>query len=123
MKIQNSNSAALVGRALFLSGIVFSLGSVEMSSRFSIQNFAKDQTILQSAADALSNFIVIALIWTVASTLVLYAEWGMLGLWWGLATNMVFSGWIIITYLLTFKRVAKRQGLEFPHLFHFSADE
>lgn len=43
----------MIGFAVMLASIQFSVGSVEMSSKFSVASFCKDQTTLQRAADAL----------------------------------------------------------------------
>ena len=115
------SKSALIGTSLFLSGLTFSIASVEMSSRFSIKNFAVDQKTLQSAADALSSYLIIAIVWTVATCLVLSAEWGTgSGVLWGLATNGLFVGWLVWTYMATFKKVAKERNLTMPTLFHYS---
>ena len=42
----------------------FSIGSVEMSSKFSVKNFSKDQHTLQNAAGALSDYMKIGLMWS-----------------------------------------------------------
>jgi hypothetical protein len=111
--------ASLIGNSLLYSGMQFALGSVEMSSRFSVENFSKDQKTLQAAATALSTYFIIAVIWTIASCLVLYGSAGKIGIFWGLITNAIFISWIVISYWLTFRKVAKANGLEIPKLFTF----
>jgi len=113
-------TASLIGTALLYSGMQFALGSVEMSSRFSVENFSKDQKTLQAAATALSTYFIIAVVWTLASCLVLYGDHGTKGIFWGFVTNAIFVGWIVISYWLTFRKVAKANGLEIPKLFTFS---
>ena len=39
-----------IGEAILFASIQFSIGSVEMSSKFSVMNFSKDQETLQNAA-------------------------------------------------------------------------
>lgn len=54
----NSNSLiAVIGTAILFSSLQFSVASVEMSSKYSVKNFSKDQKTLQHAADALSGAI------------------------------------------------------------------
>jgi hypothetical protein len=118
----NNSSAIMIGSALLYSGMQFALGSVEQSSRFSVSNFSKDQKTLQAAADALSTYIIIAILWTLASCLVLYGQYGKTGIFWGLITNIVFAGWIVVSYLMTFKKVAKDNGLKMPKMFNFGYD-
>jgi hypothetical protein len=112
--------SSLIGNSLLYSGMQFALGSVEMSSRFSVENFSKDQKTLQAAATALSTYFIIAVIWTIASCLVLYGSAGKIGIFWGLITNAIFISWIVISYWLTFRKVAKANGLQMPKLFTFS---
>lgn len=114
-----SPSASLIGTALLYSGLQFALASCEMSSRFSVENFSKDQKTLQAAANALSTYMIIAIIWTVASCLVLYSDHGKAGILWGLVTNTIFVGWIVGSYWMTFKRAADAYGLQMPKLFGF----
>jgi hypothetical protein len=45
----------MFGEAILLASMQFAIGSVEMSSKFSVKNFSKDQETLQNAADALSD--------------------------------------------------------------------
>src|SRR5579872_5507917 len=101
------SAASLIGQSLFLAGMQFSIGSVEQSSRFSVENFSKDQSTLDNAASALSTYIIIGIIWTLATCLVLYSEFGKKGVIWGLITNAIFMAWIVISYWITFQRVVK----------------
>ena len=117
--LQQHPLAALIGKAIFFSGLQFSIGSVEMSSKYSVENFSKDQATLQNACNALSTYIVIAVIWTLATCLVLYADHGQSGIFWGFVTNFAFAGWIIFSYYLTFKKVAKMYNLVMPKFFQF----
>lgn len=117
----NAN-AVMIGNALLYSGMQFALGSVEQSSRFSVSNFSKDQKTLQAAADALSTYIIIAILWTLASCLVLYGQYGKVGIFWGILTNGIFAGWIIGSYLMTFQKVARDNKLTMPKLFNFGYD-
>jgi len=109
--------ARIVAKAIFYASIQASLGSVEMSSKFSVMNFSKDQETLQRAADALKSYIIIAAIWTIGTILALYASYGWCGAWIGLAANLVMMGWIIISYIKAFSEAAKRYGLENPVVF------
>jgi hypothetical protein len=109
--------ARIVAKAIFYSSIQASLGSIEMSSKFSVMNFSKDQETLQRAADALRSYIIIAVVWTVGTILALYASYGWCGAWVGLAANAVMMGWIIISYIKAFGEAAKRYNLKNPTVF------
>ena len=52
----------IMGKAILFASMQFAIGSVEMSSKFSVKNFSKDQVTLQHAADALSDYIFIGVV-------------------------------------------------------------
>ena len=114
------STSGMIGMAVFLAGMQFSIGSVEQSSRYSVENFSKDQKTLQNAANALSTYIIIAIFWTLATCLVLYADYGNMGIFWGILTNSIFVLWLVFSYLYTFKKVARDNKLQMPKLFNFS---
>src|SRR3990172_11685321 len=92
--ISKDNWPKILGQAIFYSSIQAAIGSVEMSSRFSVMNFSKDQETLQNAADALRSYLYVALMWTFATVLVLYSQYGFSGAIVGFIANMAYIGWI-----------------------------
>ena len=109
--------AEVVGKAFFLGALTTAIASVEMSSKFSVMNFSKDQVTLQRAADALRGYIFIAVVWTLATMLVLYGSDGWFGAWMGLIANVVIMAWIIGSYLCAFRAAAKAYNLQVPCVF------
>lgn len=109
--------AAAVAASIFYASIQASIGSVEMSSKFSVMNFAKDQIILQRAADALRSYMLVAVIWTIGTMLALYASHGWCGAWVGLAANLVMIAWIYFSYIKAFKEAAAHYNLQMPVVF------
>lgn len=109
--------AEIIGQAILLGAIQSSIGSVELSSKFSIASFAKDQDTLQRAADALSGYLIIAFIWMLGTCLVLYSEFGWLGLIYNAITNLIIIAWIYFSYWREFRVAAKRHSLELPKMF------
>jgi hypothetical protein len=109
--------AVLLGEAILLASMQFAIGSVEQSSRFSVMSFAKDEDTLQRAADALSSYMVIGLVWAVGVSLILYSQWGKEGLIAGLATNALVMFWIFYTYYRTFQAAAHHHHVKEPTLF------
>jgi len=107
----------VIGQSILLASMQAAIGSVEMSSKFSVLSFAKDQDTLQRAADALTSYLIIALIWTLGTSMILYSEFGKLGLIYSVITNAVIVGWIFISYWRAFGIAAKRNNLEMPKLF------
>jgi small-conductance mechanosensitive channel len=114
--MENRTLAKIVAKAIFYASIQSSIGSVEMSSKFSVMNFSKDQETLQRACDALKSYIVIAIVWTIGTVLALYASDGWCGGFIGLCANAVMMGWIVISYIKAFKEAADRYGLKEPTL-------
>jgi hypothetical protein len=112
--------SSLIGTSLFLAGLEFAIASTEMSSRFSVENFSVDERTLQAAMNALCTYFIIAVIWTVACCLVLYSDYGLKGVIWGCITNIIFVGWIVVSYYLTFKSVSKNRNIPMPKPFKFS---
>lgn len=107
----------ILGNAIFYSSIQAAIGSVEMSSKFSVINFAKDQETLQNAADALRNYLYIAALWTLATVLVLYSQYGMRGVVAGSLANLGYVGWIYFSYIHAFKMAAEKYDLKEPTVF------
>jgi hypothetical protein len=116
----NKEYAKLISEAIFYASIQASIGSVEMSSKFSVKNFSKDQDTLNNAAIALKNYIWIASIWTVGTILSLFATHGPIGVVIGLIANAVMMGWIIGSYKLSFQEAAEKYKLVEPVLFSTS---
>lgn len=110
--------AKVIAKSIFYSSIQASIGSVEMSSKFSVMNFSKDQETLQRAADALKSYTIVGGVWTVGTMLALYASNAMYGAAIGLVSNMIMMGWIILSYIKAFKEAAARYDLQVPTVFN-----
>ena len=111
------NWAKILGQAIFYSSIQAAIGSVEMSSRFSVMNFSKDQETLQNAADSLRSYLYVALMWTFATVLVMYSQYGIAGAITGFLANLAYVSWIYFSYLNAFKKAADKYKLQEPHVF------
>lgn len=111
-----------MGNAILLASIQASIGSVEMSSKYSVINFSKDQTTLQGAADALTGYLFIGTIWMVGSLLINYGQYGWSGFFASLVANLVIMGWIVLSYVQAFHISVKRYGLKFPKILRFNFD-
>jgi hypothetical protein len=111
----------MLGNSILLASIQASIGSCEMSSKYSVVNFSKDQETLQAASDALTGYLVIAFIWTLGSSMISYGQYSWAGLITSLIANLVLIGWLFFSYINAFKIAAKRYNLEFPKLFQLGA--
>jgi hypothetical protein len=107
----------VIGQSILLASMQAAIGSVEMSSKFSVLSFAKDQDTLQRAADALTSYLIIAAVWAIGTSMILYSEFGMIGLFYSMLTNIVIVGWIFGSYWKAFKIAACRNNLQMPKLF------
>lgn len=122
MHLANSNSQInptleMLGEAILFSSIQFSIGSVEMSSKFSVKNFSNDQVTLQNAADALSDYLKISFVWTVGVVFLLYSKYKLIGAISGLVANIIVILWIYISYTSAFSSaVNKNPSLVMPHI-------
>jgi len=109
-------SLEALGESILLSSISFSIASVELSSKFSVKNFAKDQETLDNAANALSDYMKIGILWAVGCMLVLYAKYGLQGLIYSLIMNAIILYWVYSSYKKCFQFAADKYNLEFPYV-------
>ncbi len=112
----------IIGKSLLYASLQFAVGSVEMSSKFSVKNFATDQITLNHAADALTDYILVAIVWTIGATLVMFAGYGTIGLVSSLFANSAIVAWITVTYISSFKYACNKHGLIMPNLFRKRKD-
>jgi len=118
-KTSSSDMTKMIGKAILLASIQASIGSVEMSSKFSVINFSKDQETLQAAANALTGYIFIGTLWTVGAILISSAQYGKYGFITALIANLVMMGWIYWSYIYAFQCAVRKYNLQFPTLFRF----
>lgn len=113
-------SLKALGEAILYSSISFAVASVEMSSKFSVKNFSKDQETLQNAADALSDYLKIGAFWALGTTLVLGARYGKEGAFYSVLMNGLILFWVYWSYMKAFRVAAKKYGLHMPVVNIFS---
>lgn len=112
----NKKSMEALGKSILLASISFSIGSVEMSSKFSVKNFSKDQETLQNAADALMDYMKIGTLWAAGCMLVMYAKYGNEGLLYSAIMNAVILAWVYISYKKAFQSATEKYKLVMPAL-------
>lgn len=117
---QNNHWALkMIGEAILLSSINFSIASCEMSSRFSVKNFSKDQDTLQNACDSLVDYMKIGTLWTIGVSLLLYSQFGPWGIAAAIPANLIIMAWIWFSYTAAFRSAAKKHGLQYPKIRFF----
>jgi hypothetical protein len=107
----------ITGKAILFASMQFAIGSVEMSSKFSVKNFSKDQTTLQHAADALSDYLFIGMVWTLGTCMMFWGNYGMKGAIINFITNMMIMAWILVSYQKAFDYACVVGNLDKPELF------
>ena len=107
----------IMGKAILFASMQFAIGSVEMSSKFSVKNFSKDQTTLQHAADALSDYIFIGVVWTLGTGMMFWGSYGMRGAIINFIANFIIMAWIIQSYRESFVYACNSEGLTMPTMF------
>ena len=112
--ILNKENLLIIGEAVLLASMQFSIGSVEMSSKFSVKNFSKDQETLQNAADSLSDYMRIGLFWTFGLTLLFYAKFDFMGSAVCLLANLLIMTWIYMSYIEAFTTASNTYHLKMP---------
>ena len=112
----SESNMKMIGEAILLASIQFSIGSVEMSSKFSVKNFSKDQETLQNAADALSDYLKIGVFWTIGVTILLYANHGTAGAISAIIANLAIIVWVYVSYIQSFKIAAEKYNLVMPKI-------
>jgi len=113
----NHSLVTIIGTAILFSSLQFSVASVEMSSKYSVKNFSKDQQTLQHAADALSDYIYIGTLWTIGTSMMAWGTHGFLGCVINIIANVLIMGWIILSYKKTFKYACDNNKLCMPKMF------
>lgn len=121
-KLPKQKFFKMLGNSILLASIQASIGSCEMSSKYSVVNFSKDQQTLQAAADALTGYLIVAFIWTIGSTMISYGQYSWPGFITSLIANLVLIGWLFFSYLQAFRVAATRYNLQFPTLFRLSSN-
>jgi len=109
-----SETLQMIGDAIILASIQFSIGSVEMSSKFSVKNFSKNQETLDSAACALGDYMKIAIIWTLGIAILMYLNFGPRGAIYAIITNAVVVYWVYSSYMNSFQYAIKKYNLKQP---------
>ena len=110
----DKDSMIMLGEAILLASMQFSIGSVEMSSKFSVKNFSKDQETLQNAADALSDYMKIGLLWTIGLSIMFYARYDKIGAAMSIIMNLLIIAWIYFSYMQAFDIACKNGNLKCP---------
>ena len=114
-KMLNREDLKAIGESILLAALQFAIGSVEMSSKFSILNFTKDQPTLNNAVYSLRSYVIIGVIWMIGNIMLLTGMDGFLGGASAFIFNAIVLVWIVGSYYIAFKSVAKKYNLKLPN--------
>ncbi len=116
-QMRKTSFAYILGKAILFSSFQFAIGSVEMSSKFSVKNFSKDQITLDNAIIALRDYMIIGVFWTFGTSLIFYANYGWRGMAMNVLCNAFIIGWIYFSYQNSFNIAAKKYNLVNTNIF------
>lgn len=111
-KSHKNSIAYILGKAILFSSFQFAIGSVEMSSKFSVKNFSKDQETLDNAVVALRDYMLIGAFWTLGTSLIFYVNYGVRGMLLNVLCNMLIIAWIYLSYQKSFDAAATKYSLK-----------
>lgn len=114
---KRTNSFYILGKSILMASMQFAIGSVEMSSKFSVKNFSKDKEILDNAVESLRDYIIVGTLWTIGTSLIFYVNYGLRGLILNIISNISIIMWIYFSYQVAFKSAAAKYGLKVKGLF------
>ena len=99
---KKKNAFYILGKAILMASMQFAIGSVEMSSKFSVKNFSKDQRTLDNAIKALKDYMIIGSLWTLGTSMIFYVNYGLKGLLMNIIANISIMLWIYLSYYTAF---------------------
>lgn len=108
----------ILGKSILFGALQFSIGSVEMSSKFSVRNFSNNQETLDNAILALRDYIIIGLLWTIGTSLIFFTNHGLRGLLLSSIINIAIILWIYISYYKAFNDAAQKNNLQVKTIFN-----
>jgi hypothetical protein len=107
----------ILGKSILFGALQFSIGSVEMSSKFSVRNFSTNQETLDNAILSLRDYIIIGLLWTLGTSLIFFTNYGLRGLLLSSIINIAIIVWIYISYYNAFNDAAQKNNLQVKTIF------
>lgn len=119
----NSNNISLyrqyshiIGEALFFAVLQMSIATVELEDRSEVASNDNQQK-LNISAESLRTYIYLAVLWTIASGLVLYGKFDIFGGIMAIIFNVLIIIWIYVTYTDAMEISSKKSNLIVPKIF------
>ena len=108
---------AITGKIILFAAMQFGIASVEMSSKFSVKNFSKDQITLQHAADSLCDYMFVGLLWGLGTSCMFFGSYGIKGVVINVIANFCIMFWIYYSYVKAFQYASRIGNLQYPKMF------
>ena len=105
-----------VARGLFYASLQVSLGFVALNSKLSLVDSRDDQQYFDEAANFLKIYMIAALVWTISSMLLTFAEYGWCGAFFDLVSNIALTTWVIYSYHTSLKKTSQKLGLHLEEI-------
>ena len=109
--------AEVIGKSLFFASLQLAIGSIELGSKYIIPRLVKDQDSMDLAMNGLKDYMIIAIIWTISVSLILYSSYGKYGLVCGIISNIVVTCWLYNGYMKSLRLAGKKNNLVLGSLF------
>ena len=116
--LTNKELVILIGDAIIVATLQFSIAGVELSSRFGVIHYANTQKKLQHTADSLNSYLLIGVICAILLSSLFYLKNNMVGFTVCLLSNLLIMSLIYYSYLIAFRKAKDMHGLEYPKLFN-----
>ena len=103
--------AEIFGQALFFAVLQMSISTVELENRADVYRL-KTKEDLDIVRESLQTYVRIAILWTAASTLILFGKFGFVGGIAALICNVMILLWVHSTYSNAISITAKKHKIK-----------
>jgi len=101
----------ICGEALLFGAVQAALAALEMGSRFAVVKSCRTQDVIDNGMTCLHNYLFLAFLWTMGTSLILYGNYGIVGFIIGFIANLLYIIWIYYEYSTIFANAAKKYKL------------
>jgi len=102
--------AEIMGQALLFAVLQMSISTVELENRSDVYRI-KTKEDLVIVQESLKTYVQIAILWTIASILILFGKFGFVGGIAALVCNVIILLWVYFTYKNAINLTAKKNKI------------
>lgn len=111
-----NNTATVFAQSVVLAMAQLSILSTESTSIFIATTVATTQDKLNDFASSLKSYLFISMFWLIATSVMMYSIYGMIGLLTSALANVLVILYIILRNVHILKLIATRNGLMVPDI-------